>query len=153
MNRRGVTQTEWIVVTSSLVVVTWLGASAHRQLWNATEFLRYRSTVQELTTTVRSMRAHAIAQRRVVELRIDASRGCFRLASIQERPDPYEMVERTIWLPAGLEINDAPRVLTVPPSGRLPAVSIVIAAPSYHRLFRLTTDENGRVQLDEESAL
>ena len=153
-NGRGsIRLTEVLTLIASFMIVTALGASVHRQMWEAAELLRYRSTMQELTSTVRAMPSRAIAERRTIQLHANAARGVFQLTAVVEKPARYEMIERTMWLPEGLEISEAPTVVSASPAGRLSRSSIVVAAPSYNRLFRLTTDEQGLVQLHEESTL
>jgi hypothetical protein len=88
-----------------------------------------------------------------MQLRVDVSQGAFHLSTTQGKFKSYETIERTLWLPKGLEISEAPTVLTALPTGRLSAGSIVIIAPVYNRLFRLTTAERGLVHLDEEPTL
>ena len=144
---------EVAVLIVSAVIISALGSSAHRWLWTQAELLRYRSTMQELSTTVRAMRSRALGQRCTEQLRIDPLRGMLQLTAIRESPTAYETVERTFWLPKGLQISDAPSAVTALPTGRLSSGSILVAAPSYNRLFRLTTNEDGLVQLHEESTL
>ena len=153
-SRRGtVRPVEIMVLIVGVGLAILLGASVHRWLWAQAEFLSYRSTMRDLTSAVRAMRFQALAKRRTFQLRVDASQGMFQLASIEGKASPYEVVERTIWLPKGLQISDAPTTLAIQPSGQLPSASIVVVAPSYNRFFRLTMDEKGLVQLDEESTL
>ena len=144
---------EAITLVTSVALAAGLAASAHRWALAQMELTRYRTTVQDLTSTVRAIRALAAAQRTTIELRIDAARGIFQLASVHGTSTRYETVSRTIWLPGGLMISDAPAAVTALPTGRLSTSAIVIAAPAYNRLFRLTTHETGLVQLDEESTL
>ena len=144
---------ESLMLLASASLILWCGAYAYRGMWAQAEMLSYRSTMQDLTSTVRSMRAQAIAKRQTIQLRVDASRGLFQLALVEGHRNPYAVVQQTIWLPKGLQISDAPETLTALPSGRLSSASIVIAAPSYNRFFRVTTDETGVVRWDEESAL
>ena len=129
------------------------GLVAHQWVRGETQWLRDRWVMQELTTAVRSMRARAVATRRVVELRVDASHGTFHLVTLQLASQPYEILEQTIWLPDTLMISEAPERLRALPNGRLSLSDIVVTAPYSHRLFRLTTDERGDVRLDEEPLL
>ena len=144
---------EGFVLMMSIGLIVWCGASAYRWMWAQAELLSYRSTMQGLTSTVQAMRAQALAKRQTVQLRVDASRGLFQLALVEGHRNPYAVVQQTIWLPKGLEISDAPEMLSALPSGRLSPASIVIAAPFYNRFFRLTMKESGVVRWDEESAL
>lgn len=144
---------EVLTLIVSFVLVTALGASVHRQMWEAAGLLGYRSVMQELASAVRAMPSRAIAERRTIQLHADAAHGVFQLTVVVGRPMRYETIERTIWLPKGLEISEAPPVVSASPAGRLSRSSIVVAAPSYNRMFRLTTNEQGLVQLHEESTL
>ena len=148
-----VSQLEGLVLMMSIGLVVWCGAYVHRWMWAQAELLSYRSTMQDLTSTVQAMRAQALAKRQTVQLHVDAARGLFQLALVEGRRKPYVVVQQTIWLPKGLEISDAPETLTALPTGRLSPASIVIAAPSYNRFFRVTTNERGVVRWDEEPAL
>ena len=153
VGRRGLSLTEGLVLMVGLICIGEIGFAAHRWLWHAAELFSYRATMVELTQTLQAMPSRAATQRRTIQLRVDAPHGAFELAAIEDRPTPYEMVERTIWLPNGLHISDAPTTLTALPTGQLSSGSIVVTAPSYNRLFRVTTNEHGRVQLHEESML
>lgn len=133
-----------------LVLAGFAGLVAHRWVSAEKELLSYRSTMWELTSMVRGMRAKAMTHHRTMQVRVDADRGAFWFASVQGGAKPYETLEETVWLPEGLQISDAPRVLTVLPTGRFSEASIVVAAPAYDRLFRLTAGETGMVQLFEE---
>jgi len=144
----------WLVeVGVALLLAGWLGFFVIPQLQSQMELLDYRSTMQDLTSMVQAMPSRAVAQRRVLQLRVDATQRAFHLAMTQEAAASYDTIERTLWLPQGLEINEAPALLTALPTGRLSAGSIIIVAPLYHRLFRLTTTERGLVHLDEEPTL
>lgn len=150
----GLRPMEAVVLAASVAAVILLGSSVHRWMWAQAELVQYRSTMQELGSTVRGMRSRALAQRRTVQLRIDPVRGAFHVASVREqRGRTYETPEETIWLPAGLEISDAPERLVALPTGQFPSAAIVVAAPSYHKRFRLVTTESGFVHLHEESTL
>lgn len=128
-----------------LAIDRWLGGEAER--------LRHRLTMEDLTTLVRAMRALAVAKGRPLQLRIDASRGAFRMTSVQAGATAYELVERTVWLPKSLEISDAPETVTALPTGQLSAACIIVSAPTQQKRFRLMTSEQGTVQLSEESTL
>lgn len=135
------------VVAAGLCLVT---AGGVRWLYRASELQRFRTTLQGLTGTMRSIQPRAVAKHRPMLLRIDAAHGVFQVTSLQNGRRAYEIVEETVWLPQGLEISDAPASLAVSPTGHLTSATIVITAPSYSRLFRLTTTPRGAVQLDEE---
>ena len=154
LSRERSTQVLWrCEVLFAFALAAWLGLTVVPRLRGAMEWARYRSAMQTLTGTVRAMRSQALTQHRIVQLRVDATRGLFQFAAIYNSPQPYETVERTIWLPKELQITDAPAVLTALPTGLLSSASIVISAPSYNRLFRVTTDKDGHVRLDEEPTL
>ena len=150
MRRRGFGLIEVVVIIS---VVGLFGSFTVPRVWRAAEYWRYRAAIDEVASLVRTSRHHAIAQRAPVELRVDAARGMFQLIDLDARMVQTERVERTVWLPAGLEIAEAPVLLTVPPSGDVPAASILILAPAYHRNFRLVTHRTGPVEIHEEPSL
>jgi hypothetical protein len=143
-----------VITAAAFILFTgWLVLSISRAIQGEAELLRYRSTMRDLSITLRAMRAQALAKQRTVQLRVDASRGLFQVTSIQAGLRPYATLEHTIWLPEGLQISDAPPVLLALPTGTLSSASIVVTAPSYNRLFRLTTDAAGVIRLDEEPTL
>ena len=150
MRRRGFGLIEVVVIVG---VVGLLGSFTVPRVWRAAEYWRYRAAVDAVVSLVRTLRHHAIVQREPVELRVDAARGMFQLVDLDARMVRTERVERTVWLPAGLEIADAPASLTVSPSGDVPAASILIMAPAYHLNFRLVTHRTGLVELHEEPSL
>ena len=131
------------------------GLGIHRAIQKDAELARYRAAAQELASTVRAMRAQAAAKRRTVQLSIDALHGTFQVVSIRRGSSrrSFETLERTFWLPDGLQVSEGPATLTALPNGHLASATIVIVAPAYQRLFRLTTRESGVVQLDEEPTL
>ena len=136
---------------ASVLLVIQIGALANQWMWKQAELLSYRSTMQDLTSTIRAMRFRALARQRTFELRIDAARGGLQVVAIQQKRGGYiQTVERTIWLPKGLEITEAPTLVTSLPTGALSTGSILVTAPSYQRAFRVTTDPTGEVRLDEE---
>lgn len=118
------------------------------------ELMRYRSALQELTNAVRAMRARAVSAHRTVRLEIDVPRRAFRVVSIPSATSTYGTLEQTIWLPAGLEVLEAPQAgLTVVPGGEGDPASLVFAAPAYNRIFRLRLDPHGRIVLHEERTI
>ena len=139
------------VSTAMLVVLAGpVGASTCQWLRQETEFVRYRSAMQELSLTIQGLPAKAMAKRRPVQLRVDAARGMVQVTSMYEGAGPYDTIEHMLWLPKGLTIDEAPASLTVTPTGHVTPTLFVITAPSHNTLFRLTTTEEGRVRLHEE---
>ena len=81
-------------------------------------------------------------------------KGRFQLVEIhQALGGAIATVERTLWLPDGLQISEAPAVVKRLPTGRFPETSIVLTAPAFQRVFRITSSHDGRVRCDEESLL
>ena len=141
-------------IAALLALIGVSGVWAYRTGQREAELSRYRSAMQELSSTIRAMRPQAAAKRRPIQLSLDASHGTFQLVSIRRASRrSYETVERTLWLPEGLQITDGPPTLTALPNGRLSPATIVVLAPAYQRLFRLTIRASGAVQLDEEPTL
>ena len=139
------------VSAAMLVVLAGpVGASTYQWLRQETDFIRYRSAMQQLSLTVRGLPTKALAKRRPIHLRVDAARGIIQVTSTYEGASPYDAIEQTLWLPKGLEINEAPAVLTVTPTGHVAPSAFVVTAPSHNTLFRLTTTEKGHVRLHEE---
>lgn len=153
MRRAGFTLLEGTLILASITLISVFGASVHRWMWSQAEWGCYQTAMQELTATVRTMPSRALAQRRTMHLRIDAARGMLQVTAVQGVRPAYTTVERTIWLPRGLQIIEAPDTLTASATGQLSVGAIVVAAPAYDRLFRLTMTEAGVVRLHEESAL
>ena len=153
LRSRGFSFAEGIILFASVAIVTYVGTTTHRWMLAQTELLKYRSTMENLTSMVRAMPSKAHARRKTFKLHIDHSRGVFRLTSVSAKSAQYETVEGTLWLPEGLKVSESPDVLTVGPTGKFSPESILILAPSFNKLFRVTTTELGLVQLDEESAL
>ena len=131
----------------------WASVRAQRQAQQQADLMRFRTVLGELTAMVRSMPAHAVAKRHPVQLRIDAAGGAFRLSIQQGGHRPYETLEQTIWLPAGLEVTESPEQLIAGPNGRLSEGTILLTAPAYNRVFRLTASASGSVRFDEEPSL
>ena len=137
----------------AMVCLALVSVGGSRWLHREAELQQFRTTLQNLAYTVQTIQPRAAAKHRPMILRIDAARGVFQLTTLQSGRRSYETVEQTIWLPKGLEIAEAPASLTVPPAGHLAATTIVVTAPSYNRLFRLTTTARGLVRLDEEPSI
>ena len=141
------------VSTAMLMVLAGpVGASTYQWLQHEAEFVRCRSTMQELSQVVRSLPARAASARRPVQLQVDANRGFVRVTTAYEGQPTYGAVQRTLWLPKGLEVVEAPATLTVTPAQPMASASFLLAAPSHNTLFRLRT-QDGIVRLDEEPLL
>ena len=108
-------------------------------------FLQYRSTMTDVAGTLRTMRLVAMHAQRTYVVRLDPSLR--RIQVVWLRPGAGEQVVRTIWLPDGLAIREAPAQLLITPTA-VEAASILIDAPAYERAFRLHTGE--AVDLHEE---
>lgn len=149
--RRAFTVMETVILLVGLVVVGVVGSSFQRRLLAQAELLRYRAAMGELAMTVRSMQVQASTQHRTFELRVDATQKRLQMVEIRQTPGGVvETVRQTVWLPAGLEVSEAPAVLTLQVGER---ASLVIAAPAYNRLFHLMASRSGGVQLHEEQTL
>ncbi len=132
-------------------VIAIEGVSMYRQGHTEQALSEYRMTVYDLANTLRAMRTKAVAQRQPFELRIDPARRTFSVSSLSRGSSDYAALDRTIWLPEGLEISEAPLWITAQSNGALTPGSIVITAPVFHRLFRLVISHRGVVELYEET--
>ena len=142
-----------LTAAALVLLMSLFAISLSRAIQEEADLLRYRSAARDLASTIRAMGARALAGRCTMQLRPDPVRNVFQLTAVRGASRPYETVEQTIWLPDGLEISGAPPPLTAFPTGRMSAALIVATAPVYNRLFRLTINERGGVQLDEEPIL
>jgi len=150
MRRWAFTLTETVILVASIGLVSLIGARAHRWMWSQAELWRYRMTMQEVASTVRHMRLRAVNARRTLTMRIDVRARRLQLIAVDTAPLMQESVERTIWLPAGLDIMQAPDHVTASPTGVLSPVSIVVEAPAFQREFQLQASPLGVVHLHEE---
>ena len=148
--KRSFTLFETFILVASLGLVSLIGARAHRWMWSQAELWRYRMTMQEVASTVRHMRLRAVNARRTLTMRIDAPARRLQLMAVDAAPLMQESVERTIWLPQGLDIRQAPDQLTASPTGAMPPFSIIVDAPAFQREFQLQTSPSGAVRLHEE---
>lgn len=146
-------------VSAAMMVVLAgpVGASTYQWLQEGlqeeTELTHCRSTMQELSFMVRHLPARAAIARRPVQLLLDADRGMVQVAAVYEgRPQPYDAVLRTMWLPKGLQVLEAPEQITVAPNEMLASTLFLLAAPSHNTVFRLTL-RDGIVRLDEQPLL
>ena len=138
----------WAVMVCAVFI--WLNALWYRQMQMDADLSRYRMAPTDLAGKMRTKRASAVAQQRGLELRVDAGHGVLYLSSAPHGRHAYAQLEQTIWLPAGLQISEAPLAFSAQPNGAFTPASMMLVAPSYRRLFRLTTSINGMVELYEE---
>src|SRR3989338_5976346 len=148
--KRAFTLVETVILIASISLVSLIGAGAHRWMWSHAELWGYRLTMQDVASSVRQMRYRALHAKRTVALRIDAATRRLQFVTVDAPPVEQESVVRTIWLPPGLAIMQAPVLLTASPSGAMPRTSIVIEAPAFQREFQLRTSPSGTVHLHEE---
>ena len=148
--KRSFTLFETVILVASLGLVSLIGARANRWMWSQAELWRYRMTMQELANTVQSMRLRAVNARRTLTMRIDAPARRLQLMAVDAAPLMQESVERTIWLPPGLDIMQAPDRVTALPTGAMSPVSIIVEAPAFQREFQLHMSPSGAVRLHEE---
>ena len=148
--RRSFTLFETVILVASLGLASLVGAGAHRWMWSHAELWGYRLTMQDVASTVRQMRYRALNAKRTFALRIDAATRRLQFVTVDAPPIEQESVVRTIWLPPGLDILQAPKQLTASPSGAMPLTSIIIEAPAFQREFQLQTQPSGLVRLHEE---
>ena len=131
-----------------------LGSMALPRLKPATTLLYHQAAMHDLTATLRAVRFRALTQHRVFHVRIDAAQGGFCvMAQHQNSEGPIQIVERTIWLPPGLSVTEAPPVLTILPTGELSEGSIIVASTAHGTRFHLTTAPAGQIRLFEEPSL
>jgi hypothetical protein len=148
--RRAFTMMETVILVASLGLVSLIGAKAHRWMSCQAELWSYRLTMQEVASTVRQMRFRAVNARRTFMMRIDADARRLQLVAVDTVPVMRESVVRTIWLPKGLDIMQAPEELSASPNGAIPPFSIIVEAPAFQREFQLRTSPSGTVRLHEE---
>ncbi|MDP3704133.1 MAG: hypothetical protein Q8R78_07070 [Candidatus Omnitrophota bacterium] len=148
--KRSFTLFETVILVASIGLVSLIGARAHRWMWSQAELWHYRMTMQEVAGVVRQMRLRAVNARRTLTMRIDAQARQLQLMAADDAPLMQESVERTIWLPPGLEILQAPDQVTASPTGAMSPISIIIEAPAFQREFQLHTSPLGAVRLHEE---
>jgi hypothetical protein len=137
----------------AILLIIAMTVQLNRWMQQEGELVRYRAIMRELALTLHAMPSRARVVGDTILLRVDAPRGLFQFSTLRTTPRYYETVERTIWLPEGLQVIESPAALTVLPTGPLSAASILVAAPAHDRLFRLLTTTQGAVQLHEEPTL
>ena len=147
---RAFTLIETVILVASIGLMSLIGAKTHRWMWAQAELWGYRFTMQEVASTVRQMRFRAVNARRTFTMRIDAGARRIQLMAVGASSLIPESVERTIWLPQGLAILQAPEHLTASSTGVMPSVSIIVGAPAFQREFQITTSPSGIVRLHEE---
>lgn len=147
LEKRAFSLIEVVVVVG---LVGLVGSIAIPRVKRATEFLCYRAVMQDIAGTVRLMHTRAINSRQRFTMRIDLAAERLQLVVGERSHSESESVVRTIWLPRGLDITQAPEQLTARPSGEMLPSVIVVEAPAFQRTFRLLTGPSGAVQLHEE---
>lgn len=145
--RRAFSLIEIVVVIG---VIGLLGSVALPRMRPTMELMRHRSAMQQVASELRMMRFRAMNEQRTFALHIDSDARRLQLVVIELEPTPREWVERTIWLPEGLDILEAPERLIVFPSGAMAPASMLAEAHGFSRIFRLTVTANGIVRLNEE---
>jgi len=137
----------------AILLIVAVGVQLNRWIRQEEELVRYRAVLRELALTIHAIPSRAQAAGQTVLLRVDAPKGLFQFSTLRASPRHYETVDRTIWLPDGLQIVESPAALTVLPSGPLSAATILVEAPEHNRLFRFLTTTQGAVELHEEPTL
>jgi hypothetical protein len=137
----------------AILLIVAVGVQLNRWIRQEEELIRYRAILRELAMSIHTMPSRAQAAGQTVLLRVDAPKGLFQFSTLRTSPRHYETVDRTIWLPDGLQIIESPAALTVLPSGPLSAATILVEAPEHNRFFRFLTTTQGVVQLHEEPTL
>ncbi|MBI3009757.1 MAG: hypothetical protein HYY57_02095 [Candidatus Omnitrophica bacterium] len=132
-----------------MVLIGWVGVSFRQGQAASIPLLKQRSQIYQLSTTLRAMRWWALTGGDRVELRTDPAHNRFQVVTVEENQG-LEHVLRTIWLTPELQIVDAPPSVMAFPNGTLTKSSIVIASPSFQRLFHLSTTPSGSVEFLEE---
>lgn len=141
--RRAFSIAEVVVAVGLLGLLGSLGL--HRQA--PATFLQYRAALTDVAGTLRTMRLMAMHAGRTYAVRTDPALR--RLQIVWLRPAGGEQVVRTIWLPEGLTILEAPEQFLITPAS-VESSSIVFDARGYERVFRLHTGQDNAVDLHEE---
>ncbi len=139
-------------IVVAIGIVGLLGSVALPRIRPTMELIRYRSAMQVIAAELRIMRFRAMNEQRTFAMRIDRPSGMIQLVSMEMEPVPREEIERTIWLPEGLELLEAPERLMIFPSGAMAPASLLAQVPEAGRVFRLTVSSHGIVRLNEEPA-
>ncbi len=152
MQARAFSRIEGVVLLTGFLLAGHVGSWAFRSMWVQAELCQSRWAMRALADSIRVMPRHTSGENHSAQLRIDAARGGFQFVTIHQQPHGYqvETVERTFWLPAGLSVAEAPAVLDWPTQEPRSRRDIVVTAPAFERVFRVTIEETGRVKLDEE---
>ena len=140
--RRAFSIAEVVVAISLVGLVGSLGL--HRRA--PATFLQYRAALTDVAGTLRTMRLVAMHAQRTYAVRVDPVLR--RLQIVWLRPGAGEQVVRTIWLPEGLMIREAPEQVLITPTS-VEAASLVFEAQGFERAFRLQTGADA-VDLHEE---
>ena len=148
--KRAVTLVETLILIASIGFVSLVGAKAHRWMWAQAELWGYRMTMEDVASTVRHMRYRAVNAKRTFAIRIDAAARRLQLIAMDTSGLVQESVVRTMWLPPGLDILQAPEQLTASPTGAMSQGPIIINAPTFQREFQLQMSPSGAVSLHEK---
>lgn len=101
----------------------------------------------DVAGTLRTMRLVAMHSQRTYAVRTNAALRQVQILWLH--PSGTEQVVRTIWLPEGLAVREAPAQILITPTNVEPA-SLLIEAPKFERAFRLHTRPDGSVDFHEE---
>jgi Tfp pilus assembly protein FimT len=114
------------------------------------ELFQYRSLMQQLAAELQTMKFRSRNEGRTFIMRIDRASGMVQVVAEDRAAVPAVHVQRTMWLPEGLSIIQAPKQVLATPFGHLQSTAIVVEAEAFQRIFRLTTTPAGVVDLNEE---
>ena len=142
-----------IELVIAIGVAGLLGTMALPRILPTMSLMRYRSAMQQVAAELRIMRFRAINEQRPFIMRIDSGSGRIQLFAIDKTSTQREWIERTIWLPDGLDIIEAPEELLVSPSGDIAQGALLSRVADFHRVFRLTVTAGGIVRLNEEPSI
>lgn len=127
-----------------------LGTMTLPRIGPAMELATYRSAMQQVVMELRTLRFRAVNERRTFAMRINSASRMVQFVAIELEPTPRTWVERTVWLPEGIDLIETPEHLMMFPSGEMAPTSILARVPALDRIFRLTVSSSGIVRLHEE---
>ena len=114
------------------------------------ELFRYRFVMQQVAGELEAMKFRSRNEGRMFIMRIDDAGGMLQVVAVDTGPTQGSRIQRTIWLPEGLDITKAPEQLVAPSTGQMPEASIEVEAEAFQRIFRLTTHPTGLIELRED---